>query len=324
MEPKITKNVIELARKVFIAESEAIESLINTIGKDFEKALNYLINAKGKAVVTGLGKSAIIAQKIAATFNSTGQPAVFMHAADALHGDVGILHKNDVVIALSKSGETTEVIKILPNIKSLKCPIIAITGNSNSSLARASDCTLDVFVKEEACRNNLAPTSSTTTAMVMGDALAVCLMEVRNFGKNDFALNHPAGTLGKKMLLKVADIYPNNAIPIITEDTTIEQAIIEISSKRLGAAAVLNTSALLAGIITDGDLRRMLNKYDNIKGLKAKDIMGANPITVLPDTLATEALKLMNARSITQLIVAERGKVLGFVHLHDLLKEGID
>jgi arabinose-5-phosphate isomerase len=324
MEPKITKKAIELAKKVFLAESEAIESLISTIGDDFEKAVDLLANSKGKAVLTGLGKSAIIAQKITATFNSTGQPSVFMHAADALHGDIGILHKNDVVIALSKSGETNELLKILPNIKSLNCKLIAITGNINSSLARAADCTLDVFVKEEACKNNLAPTSSTTAALVMGDALAICLMDVRNFGKDNFAINHPAGSLGKKMLLKVSDIYTNNAIPYVSENTPVELVILEISSKRLGATAVLNSDNLLTGVITDGDLRRMLNKHDSIKGLTARHIMSKNPISVLPDTLATEALQLMNTKNITQLIVAEQRKLLGFVHLHDLLKEGID
>ncbi|MCL4144493.1 UNVERIFIED_CONTAM: hypothetical protein GTU68_001581, partial [Idotea baltica] len=311
------------AKNVFDAESRAIDSLKNTIGEEFSKAINLIINSQGKAVITGIGKSAIIAQKISATFNSTGQSSVYMHAVDALHGDLGILDKTDVLICLSKSGNSPEIVNLLPYIKEVGVPLIAITGNTTSALAQAANCTLNVFVEREACINNLAPTSSTTTALVMGDALAVCLMEVRNFDENDFAKNHPSGNLGKIMLLKVSDLYTKNAIPLVNEDDTVNQVILEITSKRLGATAVLNSDKELSGIITDGDLRRMLKKHENFGDLKAKDIMGTSPKTIFPNMLGTKALKYMRENSITQLIVSEGKNVLGFIHLHDLLKEGL-
>ncbi|WP_341226125.1 KpsF/GutQ family sugar-phosphate isomerase [uncultured Arcticibacterium sp.] len=323
MDTKLKKKITDLAINVFAAESRAIDSLKNTIGEEFTKAIDLIINTKGKAVITGIGKSAIIAQKISATFNSTGQSSVFMHAVDALHGDLGILDKNDVLICLSKSGNSPEIVNLLPYIKEVGSPLIAITGNKDSALATAANCTLDVFVEREACINNLAPTSSTTTAMVMGDALAVCLMEVRNFDENDFARNHPSGTLGKIMLLKVADLYTKNAIPKVSENDSINQVILEITSKRLGATAVINGTNDLVGIITDGDLRRMLEKHENFSKLKAKDIMGKSPKTIAPEVLGTKALAFMRECSITQLIVSEDKKLLGFIHLHDLLKEGL-
>ncbi|AWV97962.1 KpsF/GutQ family sugar-phosphate isomerase [Arcticibacterium luteifluviistationis] len=323
MDTKLKKKITDLAINVFDAESRAIDSLKNTIGEGFTKAIELIINAKGKAVITGIGKSAIIAQKISATFNSTGQTSVYMHAVDALHGDLGILDKNDVLICLSKSGNSPEIVNLLPYVKEVGSPLIAITGNIESALAKAANCTLDVFVEREACINNLAPTSSTTTAMVMGDALAVCLMDVRNFDENDFARNHPSGTLGKIMLLKVADLYTKNAIPSVSENDSINQVILEITSKRLGATAVLNCTNELAGIITDGDLRRMLEKHENFSNLKAKDIMGKSPKTIEPSVLGTKALSFMREHSITQLIVSEDKKLLGFIHLHDLLKEGL-
>lgn len=323
MDTKLKKKITDLAKNVFDAESRAIDSLKNTIGEEFSKAINLIINAKGKAVITGIGKSAIIAQKISATFNSTGQTSVYMHAVDALHGDLGILDKNDVIICLSKSGNSPEIVNLLPYLKEVGSPLIAITGNTKSALATAANCTLDVFVENEACINNLAPTSSTTTALVMGDALAVCLMEVRNFNENDFARNHPSGTLGKIMLLKVADLYTKNATPTVSENDSINQVILEITSKRLGATAVLNQTNQLVGIITDGDLRRMLKKHENFSTLKAKDIMGENPKTIEPEVLGTKALAYMREESITQLIVTNEKNVLGFIHLHDLLKEGL-
>ncbi|MCL4152720.1 UNVERIFIED_CONTAM: hypothetical protein GTU68_011952, partial [Idotea baltica] len=314
---------IDLAINVLSAESEAIESLKSAINSDFLEAISLILNTKGKVVLTGIGKSAIVAQKIAATFNSTGQAAVYMHAVDALHGDIGILHKTDIVICLSKSGDSPEIINLLPHIKRIKCSLIALTGNTKSALSKASNCTLDVFVEKEACINNLAPTTSTTAALAMGDALAVCLMQMRNFGQKDFALNHPSGNLGKKMHLMVSDIYPNNAIPKIRGNTNITSVILEITSKRLGATAVLNAEEKLVGIITDGDLRRMLNKQKDFGHLKASDIMTASPKTIPPDTLGTQALEFMRKNSITQLIVAQNHEVLGFIHLHDLLREGL-
>jgi arabinose-5-phosphate isomerase len=319
----IKKKVIELAKNVLSAESEAIYSLKNAINDDYIAAISLIINAKGKVVTTGIGKSAIIAQKIAATFNSTGQRSVYMHAVDALHGDIGMLDKNDIVLCLSKSGDSPEIVTILPYIKGFKCKLIALTGNVKSQLAQAADCTLNVFVEKEACINNLAPTTSTVAAMAMGDAIAVSLMQLRNFTSEDFALNHPAGTLGKKMHLKVVDIYSNNTIPKVEESHSINQVIMEITSKRLGATAVVNSKDMLVGIITDGDLRRMLNKYENFNTLKAKDIMSPSPKTIDAETLAIDALHYMRNESITQLIVANQHKILGFIHLHDLLKEGL-
>lgn len=323
MNTNIKKNIIEQAKNVISAESEAIYSLNSAIDEDYIKAISLIINSNGKVVLTGIGKSALIGQKIAATFNSTGQVAVFMHAVDALHGDIGILNKNDIVICLSKSGDSPEIINILPHIKAIGCELIAITGNIKSKLANAANCTLNVFVEREACINNLAPTTSTTAALVMGDAIAVSLMQLRNFNKDDFAANHPSGTLGKKMHLKTGDIYPNNTIPKVHQTDGINKVIMEITSKRLGATAVLNSFGELVGIITDGDLRRMLNKYENFGNLRALDIMSLTPKTIPSDTLAIEALDYMRKESITQLIVTNAKKVLGFIHLHDLLREGL-
>ncbi|MFT4734180.1 MAG: arabinose-5-phosphate isomerase [Algoriphagus sp.] len=323
MDTNINKKIIDLAKNVLSAESEAIESLKSSIDDNFLEAIKLIINSKGKVVLTGIGKSAIIAQKISATFNSTGQSSVYMHAVDALHGDLGILHKTDIVICLSKSGDSPEIINLIPHIKRLKCPLIALTGNTKSALSKASNCTLDVFVTKEACINNLAPTTSTTAAMAMGDALAVCLMEIRNFREKDFARNHPLGNLGKKMNLTVGDIYPNNAIPVIRQNAGINEVILEISSKRLGASAVVDGQDNLVGIITDGDLRRMLNVHQDFSGLNAQDIMTASPKTIRSTALGTYALDFMRTNSITQLIIEENHKVLGFIHLHDLLREGL-
>ncbi|MCR9063234.1 MAG: KpsF/GutQ family sugar-phosphate isomerase [Cytophagales bacterium] len=323
METKINKNIIELGKNVLRAESEAIDSLKSSINENFENAIKLILNSKGKVVITGVGKSAIIAQKISATFNSTGQLSAFLHGADALHGDIGILDKRDILITISKSGETEELLKLLPYIKHVKCKHIAISGNIHSTLATEAHCTLDASVAKEACTNNLAPTTSTTAALVMGDALAICLMELREFKTSDFARNHPAGSLGKKTLLKVGDIYSKNAIPAVLDQSEIEEVIIEISSKRLGATAVLDKENNLLGIITDGDLRRMLRKHKDFRHLKAVNIMTASPKTIKPEAMAVEALSFMKENNITQLIVAEDHKALGFIHLHDLLKEGL-
>jgi arabinose-5-phosphate isomerase len=323
VETKINKNLIELGKKVLTAESEAIESLKSAIDGRFEEAIRLILSSKGKVVLTGVGKSALIAQKISATFNSTGQVSVFLHSADALHGDIGILDKSDIVISISKSGETEELVKLLPYFKRIECKHIALTGNVSSTIARASNCILDVSVEEEACRNNLAPTTSTTVALAMGDALAVCLMEARDFTTSDFARNHPSGSLGKKMLLTVGDVYPNNAIPKVGPNSSVEEVIMEISSKRLGATAVVNEGNTVLGIITDGDLRRMLKSHEDYKGLKASEIMSQNPKTTKPEINASKALAYMKSNSITHLIVEEDGQLLGFIHMHDLLREGL-
>lgn len=323
METKINKNLIELGKKVLTAESEAIESLKNAIDDRFEEAIRLILSSKGKVVLTGVGKSALIAQKISATFNSTGQISVFLHGADALHGDIGILDKNDIVLSISKSGETEELVKLLPYFNRVGCKHIALTGNISSTIAKGANCILDVSVQEEACRNNLAPTTSTTVALAMGDALAVCLMEARDFTTSDFAKNHPSGSLGKKMLLTVADVYPNNAIPKVGPDSSIEEVILEISSKRLGATAVVDQEMKVIGIITDGDLRRMLKSHEDYKGLKASEIMSTNPKTTKPEVNAAKALTFMKSNSITHLIVEQDGLLLGFIHMHDLLREGL-
>ncbi|MGR3810586.1 KpsF/GutQ family sugar-phosphate isomerase [Jiulongibacter sp. NS-SX5] len=295
----------------------------SSINESFQEAIELILRTKGKVVLTGIGKSALIAQKITATFNSTGQNAVFLHSGDALHGDIGILDNSDVVLSISKSGETEELIRLLPYFRSRKCKHIAFTGNVESSIATAADCIIDVSVQEEACRINMAPTTSTTVALAMGDALAVCLMEARNFTSADFAKNHPSGSLGKKMLLTVGDLYVNNAIPQVLPESSVEEVIMEISSKRLGATAVVNTENLVQGIITDGDLRRMLKSHKAYQNLKASEIMTANPMTCSPEWNATEALNFMKKKSITHLIVENEGHLLGFVHLHDLLREGL-
>jgi len=273
-------------------------------------------------VVTGIGKSAIIGQKIVATLNSTGTPAIFMHAADAIHGDLGIIQKKDIVICLSKSGETPEIKVLVPLLKDRGSSLIAIVGNTNSYLARHADYIIDTSVPKEACPNNLAPTSSTTAQLVMGDALAVCLLESRGFSAGDFAKFHPGGTLGKELYLKVRDLYPNNPAPKVNPSDDLKAVILEISSKRLGATAVLNGDKLI-GVITDGDLRRMLEKNTDIKKLTASDIMTPKPKTIEADILVVHALNIMRQNNITQLLVVEKKKYLGIIHLHDILKEGI-
>lgn len=276
----------------------------------------------GRVVITGIGKSAIIASKIVATLNSTGTPAIFMHAADAIHGDLGTIQKNDVVICISKSGNTPEIKMLVPLIKQGNNRLIGMCGNLDSFLAENADFVLNTFVQKEACPNNLAPTTSTTAQLVMGDAMAICLLELRGFSSQDFAKYHPGGTLGKKLYLRVSDIVGNNLKPQVGIDADVKQVIIEISEKMLGVTAVLNKDKIV-GIVTDGDLRRMLNKYENINGLKAKDIMTTNPKTIGADVLAIKALKEMRSFGVSQLLALNGEEYVGVVHLHNLINEGI-
>ncbi|MCL4137355.1 UNVERIFIED_CONTAM: hypothetical protein GTU68_066231, partial [Idotea baltica] len=313
---------LEIAKKSITIESKAIANLINFLNKDFENAVKFILNSKGRVIVTGIGKSANIAAKIVATFNSTGTPAIFMHAADAIHGDLGIVQKDDVVICISKSGNTPEIKVLLPLIKDSENKIIAITGNTKSYLATQADFVLSAYVEQEACPNNLAPTTSTTAQLVIGDALAICLLEMKDFTSKDFAKYHPGGTLGKRLYLRVSDLIEKNTKPSVGPNDSITNVIIEISEKRLGATAVIENDELI-GVITDGDIRRMLKNNINFSELAAKDIMGKNPKMITSSAMAIAALDIMESNNITQLLVADGKKYIGVVHLHDLLKEGI-
>ncbi len=304
-------------------EAEAISSLEKMINDDFEKAVTTISSATGRVVISGIGKSAIIAQKIVATLNSTGTPSIFLHAADAIHGDLGMIQKDDVVMILSKSGESPEIKVLLPLIRNFGNTIIAIVGNIHSYLARQSDIILNTTVDQEACPNNLAPTSSTTAQLVMGDAIAVVLMEMKGFGTAEFAKFHPGGMLGKKLYLRVADLFSGNEKPAVPADATLSKVIVEISRNRLGATAVLDEKGALLGVITDGDLRRMLEKNASLDKVIARDIMSANPKTINPEALAVDALDLLRKNDITQLVVASGDEYLGIIHLHDLVREGI-
>jgi len=319
---KSTNDIRESALTTIRKEAEAITGLLSSIDENFIQCVNIILHAGGRVIVTGIGKSAIIGQKIVATFNSTGTPSVFMHAADAIHGDLGIIQIEDVVLCLSKSGETPEIKILVPLIKKNGNPLLAIVGNPNSYLATQANYRIDTSVPQEACPNNLAPTSSTTAQMVMGDALAICLLESRGFTASDFAKFHPGGVLGKTLYLTVADLYVNNPAPKLTHSDNIKSVILEISSKRLGATAVLKHDKL-AGMITDGDLRRMLEKNIGLETITAEDIMSPNPKTIEPEMLVIEALQVMRNNNITQLIVLKDGVYLGIIHLHDILKEGI-
>ena len=316
------ESIISIAKKTIEMESQAISNLTTFLNNDFTETVELIYKSKGRVIVTGVGKSAIIATKIVATLNSTGTPAVFMHAADAIHGDLGLILKDDVVICLSKSGDTPEIKVLVPLIKNAKNKMIAITGNKDSFLGKQADYVLNAYVEKEACPNNLAPTTSTTAQLVMGDALAICLLELRGFSKKDFAKYHPGGSLGKKLYLRVQDISSVNMKPKVSLNTSIKEVIIEISEKMLGVTAVIENDKIV-GIITDGDLRRMLSKVDNVSSLTAKDIMGSNPRSIKADALAVDALEIMEANGISQLLVDEDGKYAGVVHLHDLIKEGI-
>ncbi|TWO34352.1 KpsF/GutQ family sugar-phosphate isomerase [Seonamhaeicola sediminis] len=315
-------SILQIAKQTIEAESKAIFNLSNLITDDFAEAVKLIYNSKGRVIITGIGKSAIIANKIVATLNSTGTPAIFMHAADAIHGDLGLILKDDVVICISKSGNTPEIKVLVPLIKNAKNKMIAITGNKDSFLGQQVDYVLDTYVEKEACPNNLAPTTSTTAQLVMGDALAVCLLEMRGFSSKDFAKYHPGGALGKKLYLRVYDISSVNEKPQVHPSTNIKDVIVEITQKRLGVTAVVENDKIV-GIVTDGDIRRMLSNSDNFTSLSAKDIMSANPKRVHAETMAVDALELMEVNEITQLLVEENGQYAGVIHLHDLIKEGI-
>ncbi|AKQ44748.1 D-arabinose 5-phosphate isomerase [Rufibacter radiotolerans] len=319
----ITKNIKSIAKNVLQEEAAAILKLTDYINEDFENCVQAILNSTGRVVVTGIGKSANIASKIVATLNSTGTPALFMHAADAIHGDLGMIQANDFVICLSKSGNTPEIKVLVPLLKRKGTQLAALVSNVDSYLAQQADFVLNATIEREACPNNLAPTTSTTAHLALGDALAVCLLEARDFSKEDFGALHPGGSLGKRLYLKVEDIYSLNAAPQVKEDATLKEIIIEISSKRLGATAVLDNFGTLTGIITDGDLRRMLSNFDNLSGITAAAIMTPSPLTIDCDAYAVEALAIMQQKNITQLIVTKGGTFAGFVHLHDLLKEGL-
>lgn len=316
------KSIINTAKKTIELESQAILHLSNLLNDDFAEAVNLIHHSKGRVIITGIGKSAIIATKIVATLNSTGTPAVFMHAADAIHGDLGLILENDIVIFISKSGNTPEIKVLVPFIKSAKNKMIAITGNKDSFLGQQVDYVLNAYVEKEACPNNLAPTTSTTAQLVIGDALAVCLLELQGFSSKDFAKYHPGGALGKKLYLRVEDLASVNQKPQVSPETSVKNVIIEITEKMLGVTAVVENDKII-GIITDGDLRRMLSKVDNISSLTAKDIMSLNPKTINLDAMAIDAMEVMETHEISQLLVEENGIYAGVVHVHDLIKEGI-
>ncbi|HAF30131.1 MAG TPA: D-arabinose 5-phosphate isomerase [Bacteroidales bacterium] len=316
-------NIIDLAKNTILQESESIRKLADYVDQDFEKIVKIIYESKGRVIITGIGKSANIAQKIVATLNSTGTPSIFMHAADAIHGDLGIIQDDDVIICISKSGNTPEIKVLVPLIKSRGNTLIGMVSTTDSFLGKQSDYVLKSTVDKEACPNNLAPTNSTTAQLVIGDALAVCLLEYRGFSSDDFAKFHPGGALGKKLYMRVSDLYKNNEVPKVNVDDNVKNVILEISSKRLGATVVLDNSGKIMGIITDGDIRRMLQKYESFDKLTARNIMSANPKTVDKNELAINAFHLMENNSITQLVVVQKDKYIGMVHIHDILKEGI-
>jgi len=317
-----TSNILASAKKTIFSESLSISKLADLLDANFVTAVEKIHQSKGRLVVTGIGKSAIIAQKMVASFNSTGTPSLFLHAAEAIHGDLGMLQKEDVVICISKSGNSPEIKVLVPLLKRFDNILIAITGNMSSFLAQGSDIVLNTTVDSESCPNNLAPTNSTTAQLVMGDALAVCLMEIRNFTAEDFAVYHPGGALGKKLLLRVKDMLENSLQPMVAPDAPIKKVIFEISEKRLGVTAVVENNKVI-GIITDGDIRRMLNERDSFADLTAKDIMTKNPKTTHSEAMVIDAFHMMENFKITQLIVVDDSKFRGVLHLHDILKEGI-
>lgn len=315
--------IIPVALRTIELETSSINGLKAFINADFEKAVEQIATSKGRVIVSGIGKSAVIAQKIVATLNSTGTPSIFMHAADAIHGDLGMVQPDDVVLVISKSGDSPEIKVLAPLVKNFGNILVGMVGNMKSFLAQQSDIVLNTTVEQEACPNNLAPTSSTTAQMVMGDALAVCLMELKGFNTSDFAKYHPGGTLGKKLYLRVEELSEQNEKPKVLPTATIKEVIVEMTHKRLGAAVVINETENILGIITDGDLRRMLEKTDSFANLRAKDIMSSNPKTIGADVLAVNALDEMRKNNISQLVVENKGKYAGIIHLHDLVKEGI-
>ena len=318
---KNRKQIISVAKKTIDTESKAIKNLIDLIDDSFADAIEYIYNSNGRVIITGIGKSAIIATKIVATLNSTGTPSIFMHAADAIHGDLGTILDDDVVICISKSGNTPEIKVLVPLIKSRGNKLIAITSNKESFLGEQADFILNAYVEKEACPNNLAPTTSTTAQLVIGDALAVCLLDLKGFSSKDFAKFHPGGSLGKKLYLRVSDLTKMNKKPEVQLDTDIKKVIVEISENLLGLTAVLDNGKVV-GIITDGDLRRLV-KADSFHGLTAKDIMSENPKTISNNAMAVEAIEIMDTNGITQIIAVEEGKYCGIVHIHNLTNEGI-
>ncbi|MCV6628329.1 MAG: KpsF/GutQ family sugar-phosphate isomerase [Flavobacteriaceae bacterium] len=318
-----TKDAILNAAKLTIeSESTAIQNLVSLLNDEFADAVQEILNSKGRVVISGIGKSAIIATKIVATMNSTGTPAIFMHAADAIHGDLGTIQQDDIVVCISKSGNTPEIKVLVPLLKNGGNKLIAITGNKDSFLGTQADYVLNSYVEKEACPNNLAPTTSTTAQLVIGDALAVCLLQLKGFSSNDFAKYHPGGALGKKLFLRVSDIVATNQKPEVQTNSSVKETIIEISEKLLGVTAVLEKNQLV-GVITDGDIRRMLNQHDNIAALTAADVMSHKPKTIDIHAMAVDALEQMENNSITSLLVTENGTYKGVVHLHNLIKEGI-
>ncbi|MEX0287830.1 MAG: SIS domain-containing protein [Flavobacteriaceae bacterium] len=317
-----SKAILDIAKKTIETEGDAIHNLSNLLDEEFADAVQCILQSAGRVVISGIGKSAIIASKIVATLNSTGTPAIFMHAADAIHGDLGTIQKDDVVICISKSGNTPEIKMLVPLIKQGKNKLIGITGAPDSFLGEHADHVLNTYVPKEACPNNLAPTTSTTAQLVMGDALSICLLELRGFSSRDFAKYHPGGTLGKRLYLRVSDIAATNQIPQVDINAEVKKVIVEISEKMLGVTAVMEGDQIV-GIVTDGDLRRMLNKYNDINGLKARDIMTSNPKTIGAEVLAIKALEVMQAKGISQLLAMDQGKYIGVVHLHNLINEGI-
>ena len=315
-------NIIEFGKEVIKLQSESIRNLVELVDENFETAINLILDSKGRVVVTGIGKSAIIANKIVATLNSTGTPSIFMHAADAIHGDLGIIKKDDVIICISKSGNTPEIMDLVPFLKMTKNPLIAITGDINSSLAKNSSVVLNSHVDIEICPNNLAPTNSTTAQLVIGDAIAATLVKIKGFTSNDFAKFHPGGSLGKKLYLKVNDLIDCAVKPMVSTDDDIKDVIIEISNKMLGITPVFSKDTIV-GVITDGDLRRTLLNNQEISKLKAKDIMSTSPQIIDSETLASEALEKMKKNKISQLIVTNNNSYFGVIHIQSLIKEGI-
>jgi arabinose-5-phosphate isomerase len=316
------ENILISAKNTILSESESIAKLIDYIDINFAEATQIIFNSKGRLIVTGIGKSAIIAQKLVATFNSTGTPSIFLHATEAIHGDLGMVQTDDIILCISKSGNSPEIKALLPILKNFGNQLIGMTGNMTSFLAKESQYVLNTTVDAEACPNNLAPTNSTTAQLVMGDAIAICLMQLRNFTSEDFAKYHPGGALGKKLLLRVKDMLENSLKPMVAPDAPIKKVIFEISEKRLGVTAVVENNKVI-GIITDGDIRRMLNNNDTFTHLSAKDIMTKNPKIIQSTTMVVDALNILEDFSITQLIVVDDGEYKGVLHLHDILKEGI-
>jgi len=319
--------IIERARRIFEIESEAVLQLRERINEDFIRSVNLILECRGKVIVTGIGKSGLVSQKIASTFACSGTPAFFLHPAEGLHGDIGMIARDDVVIAVSNSGETEELLKILPIIKRFGLKLIALTGNRSSELARNADVVLDIGVKQEACPLGLVPTASTTATMAMGDALAITVLERRGFCADDFALLHPGGSLGKKLLLRVSDLmHRHDQVPMVHEDDSMKLVLIEMTSKHLGVTGVCNAQNGLVGVVTDGDLRRALEKGCDILKTTARDVMTHSPKTILQGALAAEALRLMELHSITCLFVSDGAspcRVDGIIHLHDILRAGV-